>query len=450
MPVGVALEQLVAELRAETLRATDPAQGLSEREGLVHALRRTQRVLYDSHEWRFLNADWRLPLRAGQRFYDVPSGLSIEKMNSVVVKWGENLVHPFERGVGFEEYNVHESEGVPATATFTITYGEQAAAVGGFTVNAGTAGSSNKITSITVDGTELLGSEVLWLTSHTAFAAALAVGVNNYTATSGYTATSVGPALSVYASPDDGDSANGRTVAATVGGDVTVTSVANMASGVDNRIASVLVDGLDILDAPVGWRTSNVATATAVAAQITAASTVPAYTATAQGNQVTIAAGVTSASTSNGLTATVSVEGAVTAGTPTAFSGGTSQERADPPQRWDIKDAGSGPQIEIWPVPASNGSVLQISGERALRPLVADTDICTLDSDLIVLHAAVGLTKDKDRKAELTTAAVAKLNYLRANQSKGSKGFNFATGGQQSTRLPQDRILTATRVEINS
>ena len=68
-----------------------------------------------------------------------------------------------------------------------------------------------------------------------------------------------------------GAAANGRVVTPTVGGNLTVGSVANMSGGADavyNRITSVLVAGVDALGASVIHTGNNSTTATAIAAQI--------------------------------------------------------------------------------------------------------------------------------------------------------------------------------------
>lgn len=69
--------------------------------------------------------------------------------------------------------------------------------------------------------------------------------------------------------------------------------------------------------------------------------------------------------------------------------------RSWPIQRWRnsaVFDEGTGltnpdAQFEVWPVPSMNGKI-RIEGQAPLNPLIADTDACTLDSNLIVLFAA--------------------------------------------------------------
>lgn len=100
----------------------------------------------------------------------------------------------------------------------------------------------------------------------------------------------------------------------------------------------------------------------------------------------------------------------------------TANERSDPAQRWDIVWTGLAEQIEVWPLPASNDDKLQFVGKRKLRALTADSDVCDLDDQLIVLHCAAELLaragdKDAQVKAGLATA---RLNQLRGRTKGGT------------------------------
>ena len=89
--------------------------------------------------------------------------------------------------------------------------------------------------------------------------------------------------------------------------------------------------------------------------------------------------------------------------------------RADPVQNWDVRWTGSSEQIEVWPIPTGNDMKLQIKGQRDLRPLIADDDVCDLDGTLIVLYAATEILLDqKSGKATLMQGmAQARLRRLK-------------------------------------
>src|SRR3546814_8009346 len=71
-------------------------------------------------------------------------------------------------------------------------------------------------------------------------------------------------------------------------------------------------------------------------------------------------------------------------------------ERVDPVLRWDVQFTGTTDQIEVWPIPASNGMRLQVFGKKVLAPLIEDDDRADLDDQLIVLNAAVHLLDGKE------------------------------------------------------
>jgi hypothetical protein len=89
-----------------------------------------------------------------------------------------------------------------------------------------------------------------------------------------------------------------------------------------NKVTSILVNGIEILNAAVDWTTSHSGTATNIAAQIDSYNSSPEYTADADGAVVTISAVAGSGATPNGFTVAVTVAGDVTVSTPSAMAGG--------------------------------------------------------------------------------------------------------------------------------
>lgn len=105
-----------------------------------------------------------------------------------------------------------------ATATLTVTGG---------TNNPGV----NRITSITINGVQALGANINWATSNTATAAAIATQINTFVSSPEYTATSVGPTVTISTVAGTGAGPNGFVVTPTLGGDMTVSN-SNMGGGV--------------------------------------------------------------------------------------------------------------------------------------------------------------------------------------------------------------------------
>jgi len=117
--------------------------------------------------------------------------------------------------------------------------------------------------------------------------------------------------------------------------------------------------------------------------------------------------------------------------------------KSDPVQKWQHYGAN---QFEVWPIPASAGQVLTYKATALLRPLVANSDQCDLDSDLLVLFVAAELLaklKSADAQAKQT---IAQSHYrsLRANSSKD--GTIIIGGGLKDNQLkpgmwPEDWIM---------
>lgn len=118
MARGTQLLKLVEMLREEVNRATSVAVGNDDLSGLQNKLRRTQEVLYDEYDWPFLRQVFPAKqLNAGQRYYDFPVGLNPDRIDDNdaadgpgVVVWYSNLPMPIQRGIGFNEYAIYNSD----------------------------------------------------------------------------------------------------------------------------------------------------------------------------------------------------------------------------------------------------------------------------------------------------------------------------------------------------
>jgi hypothetical protein len=116
--------------------------------------------------------------------------------------------------------------------------------------------------------------------------------------------------------------------------------------------------------------------------------------------------------------------------------------RVDPVRRWDVKDTGSGEQIEVWPVPLTNGLALRFTGIRKLKPLVSLSDIADLDDQMIVGFAAAQMLASKgDADAQLVLqSAKARQTMLQGRVTKTRRNrFGLGTGGLGDECAPTDR-----------
>lgn len=182
-----------------------------------------------------------------------------------------------------------------ARATFSVTEGSVTPAVpasGSFEVLTGTLDAANTITSIKIDGVELLSSTVAHTGNNATTAAALAANIQAHSSTPEYNAVSDGQTVTITTAVA-GPEANGKALVVAVTGDATVGNLTTMGGGAANIAATLLdikVDGVSIIAAPIAWASSNEATAGAIASAIGSHASVPDYTATVLGDSVSIAA----------------------------------------------------------------------------------------------------------------------------------------------------------------
>lgn len=120
---------------------------------------------------------------------------------------------------------------VDAAVTANVAAVAEVRATGTVTVTGGSLGTGNEITSLTVNGVELLAAPVRWVLSNDSTANSLANAILSNTSASGYTASAAGGVVTIRAATGTGTTPNGYVVAATVSGSVTVTT-ADMAGGV--------------------------------------------------------------------------------------------------------------------------------------------------------------------------------------------------------------------------
>lgn len=196
------------------------------------------------------------------------------------------------------------------------------AATGSFTISAGTANPGDNIRTITVNSVSMISTAVAHTGNNATTATNVANAINAATTTPNYTASASGAVITIT-SATIGIAVNGFAVAVQTDGAAGVSSINNMSGGVDNAIANITVNGINIIASQVPWSASNSATATLVAAAINDFSSAPEYEATATGADVNIIS-KESGTSFNNLAIVVSVTGNVT----TVFSP-TSQNYLD-------------------------------------------------------------------------------------------------------------------------
>lgn len=109
MARGTSLGQLIDDLRAEVGHSLQPNLGKATRDVLVNQIQRVQRRLWEDYSWPFLRVQRDLTISAGQRYYDLPSDITFERIERVEFKHGD-VWDRLEYGIGADQYNQHDSD----------------------------------------------------------------------------------------------------------------------------------------------------------------------------------------------------------------------------------------------------------------------------------------------------------------------------------------------------
>lgn len=109
MARGVQLSQLVTDLQSEIGHSTQAALGRNLRPALINTLQRVQRQLHDDYDWPFLRVREVKQLQAGQKLYDLPTNVQLERVERIEYKTGGKW-RKLDVGVGMDEYNQYDSD----------------------------------------------------------------------------------------------------------------------------------------------------------------------------------------------------------------------------------------------------------------------------------------------------------------------------------------------------
>lgn len=110
MARGATLAELISDLRDELRRANSPSASPDDTASLRRTINHVYRLLYYNHDWPFLNYVFpAITLNAGQRYYDVPTGLDADRVIEAKVKWSGDFIM-LDRGITFDDYNGYDPE----------------------------------------------------------------------------------------------------------------------------------------------------------------------------------------------------------------------------------------------------------------------------------------------------------------------------------------------------
>lgn len=105
---GKSLEYILNGVRAEARLSLLPAHNTQVRDSQIKLIQREQERLWGDFNWPHLRVQRTIALAAGQYEYAVPSDLSIDRVETVHVKDGDDW-RLLEPGIGQEHYSSYDS-----------------------------------------------------------------------------------------------------------------------------------------------------------------------------------------------------------------------------------------------------------------------------------------------------------------------------------------------------
>ena len=116
MARGIALSQLLEDLKHEVGHSIATGAGGDADARLKYLLKRKQAFLYDDYDWRFLHDIVTATASASGRFITFPTDTSPETIDAIYRLEGGSTI-PLLRGISIEHYGIHNSlAGTPEEA----------------------------------------------------------------------------------------------------------------------------------------------------------------------------------------------------------------------------------------------------------------------------------------------------------------------------------------------
>lgn len=107
---GATFSSLISDLRDELRRANSPSASPDDEPSLGRTINRLYRTLYLKHDWpHLLKMFTPIPLNAGQRYYDVPTGLEFDRIIEAKVWWNGHAIS-IQRGIEFADYELYNPD----------------------------------------------------------------------------------------------------------------------------------------------------------------------------------------------------------------------------------------------------------------------------------------------------------------------------------------------------
>jgi hypothetical protein len=109
MARGTTFSEMIEMLKLKVGLDPDPALSLNLRPRLELLIKEEYERLYQEFDWPFLRIFPDMLTQAGERFYDVPDNMDLERIETVDYYWG-NRWFPLERGISQIDYNTYNPD----------------------------------------------------------------------------------------------------------------------------------------------------------------------------------------------------------------------------------------------------------------------------------------------------------------------------------------------------
>lgn len=103
------LGEILIDLRGEMGQSLNPLQTTQVVPAHRVKVQRVQRMLWHDFAWPHLRTTWDVVMQAGEKLYDLPAGLALERLERVEVKWGSTW-NPVARGIGADEWSAFDPD----------------------------------------------------------------------------------------------------------------------------------------------------------------------------------------------------------------------------------------------------------------------------------------------------------------------------------------------------
>jgi hypothetical protein len=109
MARGTTLVKLLDLYRAESRLSFNPAHNAMDRDRQVAHIQRIQEWLWDDFNWPLLRVERTFPTQSGQRFYDFPTDMHIDRIEKLEVFFNAAYC-PLRAGIDAEHYSAYNSD----------------------------------------------------------------------------------------------------------------------------------------------------------------------------------------------------------------------------------------------------------------------------------------------------------------------------------------------------